>query len=167
MKAVYNIQTKQLIVIGDNIKTLTKKVDEMGEWDCVLDLHGKPKFDIQLDFDDSCNNGRYVDTELISDFYNFQFVNLVDTGDAEQPQKQGQDWQNAEVVIMNGYNVLGIQHEYVFDSKTDGLHFFVERPNGTLIVNGIASLNTASDLHASNEGSILYAIDHKGIRKDL
>jgi hypothetical protein len=120
MKAVYDIYTQILIVTGDNIQTLVTIITEMGEWNSVNDLEGNPLYDIQLDFDDSIDEG--TNTELNVDNYNLQYVNLIPTGDKEYPLTSGTDWRNAELTIIKSkphMEVLGIKGEptYTFEGK--------------------------------------------------
>lgn len=96
MKATYNIPTKHLIIIGDKIKTIDKVIDEMGEWDTIKGLNGKPIYDFQLDFDDSSDRGE--DTINNESNYNLQYVNLVKLGNDEYIM--GDDWRNIEITFI-------------------------------------------------------------------
>ncbi len=98
MKAVYNISTSLLIIMGENIRTLIK-TNSNDEWDTVYDLDGKPLYDFQLSFDDSIDDTKH--TTLNPSNYNLQYVNLIpDTRGSEGDLTQGEEWRNAEIAII-------------------------------------------------------------------
>ena len=160
MKAVFDLSTNQLTVIGNDIQTLIFTVTEMGEWNTVNDLEGNPLFDIQLDHDDYASDGGSL-TNPIN--YSIQYVNLI-KGFSDVVE-QGEDWRNAELTVITSQpylQVLGISNEYKFDRNT--AKFLVEDKDGKELI-FCTSLNMASDIFTSNNGSKMTAIDENGLKK--
>ena len=113
MKAVYDITTKQLIIIGDTITTLILIVDEIGGWYTINDLENNPLYDIQLDFDDSIDI-ESENTELNHKNYNLQYVNLVEDKTSVGSLTQGNNWDNIETTIIRTkpfLEILGTIHK--------------------------------------------------------
>jgi len=111
MKAVFDLSTNQLTVIGNDIQTLIYTITEMGEWNTVNDLEGKSLYDIQLDHDDYANDGGSLTNPKN---YNLQYVNLIQTNDSDWHYQQGTDWKNAEVTLITSQphlTILGINNE--------------------------------------------------------
>lgn len=98
MKAIYNLTTKVLIVLGDEIQNFIETIDEMGEWRTLYDKEGNPLFDVQLDFDDSIDKGR--NTTLNPNNYNVQYVNLIKTSEDSETYSMGDNWKNIELTII-------------------------------------------------------------------
>ena len=99
--------------MGDTINTLIKTVDEMGEWDTLNDINGNPLYDIQLDFDDSIDK-ESEDTKYNHENYNLQYVNLVEDNFSLGSLKQGDNWDNIELVVISTVpflKTLGIKHK--------------------------------------------------------
>jgi hypothetical protein len=90
----FDAKTNLLTIIGEGIQPKQITIDEYDSWDCVNDLSGEPKYDIQLGYDEG-----YI--QDIGHPFGFQYVNLVPT--PEGNWEQGEDWNNAENFVLFNY----------------------------------------------------------------
>ena len=97
MKATFNLATKELVVTGESIETLTTIADEWEDyWDSVKDINtGEPLYDINLYFDDFANDGG---DESNPANYQAQYVNLIKNEDGSY--SVGKDYQSLELEVI-------------------------------------------------------------------